>query len=153
MAVRKLTQMQCGEIRRLRAELNEWREPKWTGLQIAVAVGCSEGTVWRVLGKQAAYATMTKVEPGGLSFEAAGAALTLAPVNGMEEEIAASQARFLARLSRPTPDAPTRAVPPSLLDGADTPSETAGEGLSALEERARTYGVDIEKLRAPIISR
>ena len=156
MPVRKLSQMQCGEIRRLRAEVNDWGEPKYTGLEIAIRVGCSEGTVWRVLGKQAAYAKMDKVEPGGLSFEAAGVALTLAPVNGMEEEIAASLARLMERQGRPLPwaePALRREMPPSLLDRADAPSEAAGEGLSALEERARAYGVDIEKLRAPIISR
>lgn len=147
MSRRILTQMQAGEIRRMRAELDDWGAPKWTGTEIAVHVGVSESTVWRVLNKQAAYAKMGKVEPGGLSFEAASAALTLAPVTGMEAEIAASQARLQQLLAQPDAMAAVRTPPPSPLDGGDAPAETDGKATSTLAERARAYDVDIELLR------
>jgi len=160
MPKRVLTQMQAGEIRRLRAELNEWGEPAHSGLQIAAYVGCSESTVWRVLGKQAAYAKMGRIEPGGLSFEAADVALKLSPINGLEEEAAASAARVMARLQVPTqgeeaerelkghgPSTPTRRIP-NPLEGDDVGSEGEGEGLTALQRQAAAMGVDIDKLRS-----
>ena len=151
MTKRVLTQAQAGEIRRLRSELNDWNEPKWTGAEIALHVGCSESTVWRVIGKQAAYAKMGRVEPGGLSMEMAHAAVALTGGNSvLDAEAAASQARFLAQLTAEplaeTP-APVRTPPPSPLDGADTPSETDGSATASLAERARAYNLDIEQLR------
>ena len=150
MVKRVLTQMQAGEIRRMRLELNDWGDPKWTGAEIAAAIGVSESTVWRVLNKQAAYAKMGKLEKGGLSMEAASAALTLSGFTGMHDEAAASAARVMERLKQPLPEVPGlgRAPPPDPLDGGDAPTEVAG-GLGALNERAAAYGLDIEKLRRP----
>ena len=99
MTKRVLTQFAAGEIRRLRAELNEWREPRWTGMEIAAAVGVSESTVWRVLGKQAAYAKMGKADAGGLSMEAASAALANSPEVDMREAADASARRVMEMLA------------------------------------------------------
>lgn len=149
MTKRVLTQMQAGEIRRMRAELNDWGEPKWTGAEIAHRIGCSESTVWRVLTKQAAYAKMGKVEPGGLSFEAAHAALVLAPETpGLQDGAAASQARFIAMLREPEEAAPVAKPPLSPLDGADVPSEVSGSVAASLADRAKAYDLDIEQLRS-----
>lgn len=41
---------------------------------------------------------------------------------------------------------PARAIPPSPLDGADVPDETEGEGQAGLIERAKAYGLDVDKL-------
>lgn len=109
MVKRVLTQWQAGEIRRLRLEKNEWGDAKWTGMEIAVSLGISESTVWRVLNKQAAYAKMGKVEPGGLSMEMAAAALANAPVAGMEKEAQDSYQRLQERLTKLVP-------PPSPID-------------------------------------
>lgn len=99
MTRRVLTQFAAGEIRRLRAEMNDWGEPKWTGLEIATATNVSESTVWRVLGKQAAYAKMGKVAPGGLSMEMAAAALANAPAAGLDAQADASLARLQTLLA------------------------------------------------------
>lgn len=150
MVKRVLTQMQAGEIRRLRLEKNDWGEPLYTGAEIAAAVGVSESTVWRVLNKQAAYAKMGKVEKGGLSMESASVALTLSGFQGLEGEAAASANRVLERLQQGgAEEPPRRAPPPSPLDGADTPAETEGGSIASLNERAAAYGLDIERLRRP----
>jgi len=151
MVKRVLTQMQAGEIRRMRLELNDWGDPKWTGAEIAAAIGVSESTVWRVLNKQAAYAKMGKLEKGGLTLEAASAALTLSGFEGLKDEAAASAARVMERLKQPLPEVPglERAPPPDLLAGGDSPAEAEGSALGALNERAAAYGLDIEKLRRP----
>ena len=154
MTKRVLTQMQCGDIRRLRAEVDDWGQPKWTGLQIAAKVGCSESTVWRVIGKQAAYADMRKVPGGGLSMESAHAAISLNPGTVDESLVAASLARF--QQLRTMPEAGERerelmrSPPPSPLDGADAPSEVDGSALATLESRAAAFGLDIEKLRGGV---
>lgn len=143
---RVLTQMQAAEVRRLRAEKNDWDEPRYTGLEIAVAVGVSEATVWRVLSKQAAYAKMGKVEPGGISMEAASVALTLAPVKGLEAEAQASLARVRAMLAEGQ-------VPPSALEetapalGSSSAEEELRSGLAQLNARAREMGIDLDRLR------
>jgi len=151
MTKRVLTQMQVGEIRRMRLIKNEWDEPLYTGAEIAAAVGVSESTVWRVLNKQAAYAKMGGLEKGGLSMEAASVALTLSGFNGLKSEAAASAARVMERLKQPLSETPglERAPPPDPLDGGDAPTEVEGSGLGALNERAAAYGLDIDKLRRP----
>jgi len=114
----------------------------------------SVGTVGRIVRGESWVETAAERMPSPREQEdmlqrlmATQAAVNAAPeLKGMAEE-------FETVLKGAGPSVPTRAVPPSLLDGADAPSEAAGEGLSALEERARAFGVDIEKLRAPIISR
>lgn len=58
MTKKVLTAAAAMECKRLRAELNDWGEPAWTGAQIAVRLGVSEATVWRALKKQAAYAKL-----------------------------------------------------------------------------------------------
>lgn len=151
MTKRVLTQMQAGEIRRLRAEMNDWGEPRYTGAEIAAAVGVSESTVWRVLNKQAAYAKMGRVEGGGLSMESASAALTLSGFKGMEAEAEASAQRVLERLKQgEAADSGHRDPPPSPLEGADAPAETEGASLSKLNERAAAYGLDIDRLRGAV---
>jgi len=105
---RVMTQFTAGEVRRMRAEVNEWGEPKWTGVEIAVALGVSESTIWRVLNKQAAYEKMGRVEPGGLTMEAAAAAAANSPGAGLEKKVAASLARLQGMLG----GAGERASPP-----------------------------------------
>jgi hypothetical protein len=56
MSKKMLTPGMVREIQRLRAELNEWGEAKFTGADIAQVLGISESTVWRVVRKKAAYA-------------------------------------------------------------------------------------------------
>lgn len=56
MGKKILTPAAAMKILELRAEKDEWGEPKWTGDAIAQALGVSPGTVWRVIKKQAAYA-------------------------------------------------------------------------------------------------
>lgn len=151
MTKRVLTQMQAGEIRRLRLERNDWGEPLYTGAEIAAAVGVSESTVWRVLNKQAAYAKMGKVEKGGLSMESASAALTLSGFKGLDREAEESAQRMMERLQQnEAADAGHRAPPPSPLEGADAPAETEGASLSKLNERAAAYGLDIDRLRGAV---
>lgn len=102
MVKRVMTQFTAGEVRRLREELNEWGEPKWTGVEIAVVLGVSESTVWRVLSRQAAYAKMGKVEHGGLTMEVAAAAMANSgggAGQGLDAAAAASEERFLAKLA------------------------------------------------------
>jgi hypothetical protein len=87
-------------------------------------------------------------------MEAASVALTLAPVAGMAKELAASEARMLARLQVPTQgeeaeQALRALVPQNPLDGGDAPG-VEGSGLAALNARAREMGVDIEQLRGEV---
>lgn len=143
MSKRSLTPLQAGEIRRLRAEVNDWGEPKWTGAEIARAIGCSESTVWRVLGGTAAYG---KPRPtSGMTMELAAASLAVGggEAAGLDAAAEASMRRLQEKLARP--------VPPSALDdGEPAAAESAGasEGLSALQRTAAKYGLDIEKLRS-----
>lgn len=95
MARKVLTQFAAGEVRRMRAEVDEWGDPLWTGLEISIKLGISESTVWRVLNKQAAYAKMGLVEKGGLTMEMAHAALVLNPATGIDEAAKASEAAML----------------------------------------------------------
>ena len=130
MTKRVLTQAQCGEIRRMRAEVDDWGEARWTGLAIAEAIGCSEGTVWRVLGRRAGYARA----PSGLSMEAAAAAMVLSPAaTGLDAEAQASAERMLERLR-----------PASPLDGGE--AETTPPSM--LEKKALKMGLDLERLRS-----
>jgi len=100
MVRRVMTQFTAGEVRRLRAEVDDWGDPKWTGTEIAVALGVSESTVWRVLNKQAAYEKMGKVDKGGLSMEMAAAALAISPSTGMDEAARASEEKMKAWLEK-----------------------------------------------------
>lgn len=141
MSKRSLTPLQAGEIRRLRAEVNDWGEPKWTGAEIARAIGCSESTVWRVIGQTAAYG---KPRPtSGMTMELAAASLAVGggDTSALDSAAEASMKRLQERLARPAPK--------SALDD-DEPADAAepSEGLSALQRTAAKYGLDIEKLRS-----
>ena len=111
--------------------------------------GVSVGTVGRIVRGESWVETAAVRMPSPREQEdmlqrlmATQAAVNAAPeLRGMAEEFEAG------------PRAAGRKAPPSLLDGADAPSEGDGSGLSELEARAQAYGVDIERLRAPIISR
>ena len=52
---RVLTPAAVGEVYRMREQLDEWGEPKWSAAHIAGQLGVSEATIWRVLKKRAAY--------------------------------------------------------------------------------------------------
>jgi len=52
---RVLTPTAVGEVYRMREQLDEWGEPKWSAAHIATQLGVSEATIWRVLKKRAAY--------------------------------------------------------------------------------------------------
>ena len=126
------------EIWRLREELDDWGGPKWSGEYIASQLGVSESTVWRVLRKRAAYRTEGP------------AAQALARAQAMEADTLGVE-----RMVRPDLDARARESAKLMmkrLGPVDPLSEEGdGSGLSELEARAQAYGVDIERLRAPII--
>ena len=74
-----LTPAAVEEIWRLREELDEWGEPRWSGEYIAAQIGVSESTIWRVLRKKAAYrkegvAAQTKARFAALETDTLGAA-------------------------------------------------------------------------------
>jgi hypothetical protein len=50
-----LTPAAVGEVYRMREQLDEWGEAKWSAAHIATQLGVSEATIWRVLKKRAAY--------------------------------------------------------------------------------------------------
>ena len=97
MSKRALTPAAAMEIKRLRAERNDWGEAKWSAAEIAEKLGVSESTVWRVLKKRAAYSAMRELPS--------------------EEEAAASLARFKDMMAQPQQQFTSGAVPPpNLLD-------------------------------------
>ena len=65
-----------------------------------------------------------------------------------EGEMKASQERVLAMLAKPVKDSPlTRRQPVSPLDDeGEAPDELPPAGLTALQQRAAGFGMDIEKL-------
>jgi len=77
---------------------------------------------------------------GSHSLRGGRAAEILSP-----EDLAASAQRMLylqEQLKNPLPPE-ERKPPPSLLDGAEAPDETAGTGTSALERAKKTFGLDL----------
>lgn len=101
-----LTPGQVEQIFRLREELDEWGEPKWSGAYIAEQMGVSESTVWRVLTRRAAYGVKKagrqaaeKAQWSALlndSFELEGKA---APA-GLAQAAKESEQRFMQQLAR-----------------------------------------------------
>jgi hypothetical protein len=101
-----LTPGQVEQIFRLREELDEWGEPKWSGAYIAEQMGVSESTVWRVLTRRAAYGVKKagrqaaeKAQWSALlndSFELEGKA---APA-GLAQAAKESERRFMQQLER-----------------------------------------------------
>jgi transcriptional regulator with XRE-family HTH domain len=96
-----LTPAAVGEIWRLREELDDWGEPKWSGEQIAEQIGVSESTVWRVLRKKAAYrkegpAAQTKARFAALETDTLGVAGQDRP--DMEQRAAESARQVLEGL-------------------------------------------------------
>ena len=137
----KLTLSQVGEIRRAYAE------------------GVTQGALCRYYG--VSIGTIGRIVRGETWTGQARVG------KGTQADIDASQARLAAMLGLPSvemlgrvpipqepgleenpfaPPSPTRAIPPSPLDGGDAPSEGDGSGLSAVQERARAYGLDVDKM-------
>ena len=98
-----LTPQAVMEIHRMREELNEWEEPKYSGAHIAEQLGVSEATIWRVLKKRAAYSTgkagngQVAARFDAMSRDTLGAMQQNRPE--LDAAAAASEARMLARLS------------------------------------------------------
>lgn len=99
-----LTPTAVVEIHRLREELDDWGEPKYSGAYIAEQLGVSEATIWRVLKKRAAYATNKKSNGQDIArFDAMvrdtlGAAEQERP--DLDAAAIASQAKLLASMER-----------------------------------------------------
>lgn len=104
MSKKLLTPEQVTMIRNMRAEVDGWGDPKWTGEHIADAVGVSPSTVWRVLKERAAYSlnkdqkATRQIEAGWAAIErdAFGVAERVDP--RIDAAVAASQERLLAML-------------------------------------------------------
>jgi hypothetical protein len=112
-----LNPAQVAQIFKLREELDDWGDPKYSGAYIAEQLGVSEATVWRVLKKRAAYT----VKKGGkqaaedarwnaLNTEAFG---TGADAAELARKAAESEARMLA-LMNGAPKAGLMEVPPEI---------------------------------------
>lgn len=85
------------EIWRLREELDDWGEPKWSGAFIAAQLGVSEATIWRVLKKRAAYAEGRKANGQELARFDAMTRDTLGAMKQNRPELDVAAAESLAR--------------------------------------------------------
>ena len=100
MSRKILTPGNVRAILEMRSILNEWGEPRHTGAEIAVQLGVSESTVWRVIREQAAYARRVAPsrEAEQANFEAALNAVTAAPAAALEDAAQTSLAKLQAML-------------------------------------------------------
>jgi hypothetical protein len=101
MAKKVLTPEAAGHIRRMREQVDGWGDPLHSAQAIALELGVSESTVWRVIKQTAAYSGRAAVVTGRAAMLQA---LETVAKNAepTEEAIAASQERFLALLQKET---------------------------------------------------
>jgi hypothetical protein len=100
MARKILTPQNVQTIMDMRSIVDEWGEPRYTGTELAVHLGVSESTIWRVIKKQAAY--QKRILPSQAeeqrSLEGALAAVTAVPVPGLDAEAQTSLEKLQEKL-------------------------------------------------------
>lgn len=125
---RVLTPAAVEAIHTMRAELDVWGEPKYSGEAIAEKMGVSESTVWRVLKMKAAY-KLSKVGNGqvaarfaAMEVDRLGAAEQVRP--DLERAAEESQRKLAGLLEREaaakaliTPETVARAKAYGAFDG------------------------------------
>lgn len=138
---RTLSLAQVDAIEKLRAQVDDWGDPKLSMREVAEIIGCSESTVARALKRTAGYKKPTtdmevqdRLDRAAKLIAAGGSMVTL-------EEAKASQARFTERLRKEGME-----VPASPLAGGDAPAETEGEGLTHLK-RAVSSQVLLDQIK------
>jgi transcriptional regulator with XRE-family HTH domain len=120
-----LTPRQVEGIKKLRAEVDDWGEPKWTQEYIAEAFGVSSSTVWRVLNAKAGY-VLTKEQKRVKQLDAGWAALereAFGPAEKIDPQLEAAAAASQERLIK-------------MLEKQNAGLQCTDEVL----ERARAYG-------------
>lgn len=100
MSKKILTPGNVQAILRMRAIQDDWGDPRYTGSDIAIELGVSESTVWRVIKQQAAYAKRVAPSQGETRVSLDAALEAVKGVEVPEEEIQSSIARLQADIHR-----------------------------------------------------
>ncbi|HAN93879.1 MAG TPA: hypothetical protein DCQ33_17610 [Nitrospira sp.] len=146
------------KISELRAELDDWGDPRWSYREIAELLGLSESTVWRAANRSGSYKVKNpliaqkKIEDSWAALLGDQKGVLEVPTSPlMAREAAQSQERLLALLERekflaPSPELAekmerygARKTPLSPLEGGEYPGEEDDQpptGLSRLVREA-----------------
>jgi len=134
----KMTAEQVGEIRQHYAEGATQRD-------IGEYYGLSTVQVGRIVRRESWRGSAGSGERSQSDVDKSqGRLLAMMGVGSMDELVGLVPTVAVAVTEQP----PARQAPRSLLDGGDGGDDSEPTGLSQLEQHARDYGLDIDKLRA-----